>query len=236
MIERIQKILSAHGVASRREAERMVTDGRVKINGFPASIGQGADIECDEIEVDGVALTSKAQSVYIMLNKPRGYITTVSDDRGRKTVMDLVQDAPEKVYPVGRLDMESEGLLLMTNDGLFANTVAHPSFCKQKTYEVRVRGDAAGAARLLCRPIIIDSHLVEANSASLIKHTKEGGILHISVSEGRNRQIRKMCSKVELEVMALKRISIADLELGALNPGKWRHLTEGEVKSLCDRE
>jgi 23S rRNA pseudouridine2605 synthase len=168
-----------------------------------------------------------------MLNKPRGYLTTMRDERGRKTVVELVSGLSERVYPVGRLDLESEGLLLMTNDGLFANKVAHPSFNKTKTYDVRVRGDAPGAARLLRRPLLIDSHPVQAKSVDVLERTADGGVLRLSVSEGRNRQIRKMCAQCGLVILSLKRVSIGDVELGSLGSGQWRHLTEAERNSLC---
>ncbi|MCL2226957.1 MAG: rRNA pseudouridine synthase [Oscillospiraceae bacterium] len=233
MPERISKILSARGIASRRESERLIREGRVCVNGVAAEIGQSADAEYDEITVDGAPLSSRASPVYIMLNKPRGFITTVSDDRGRKTVMDLVSDVETRVYPVGRLDMASEGLLLMTNDGEFANVVAHPSRGKIKTYEVKVRGDAVGAVQFLCQPVLIDSRMVWANSVELIKKTAGGGILSVSIYEGRNRQIRKMCDVFELKVLSLRRVSIGTLKLGSLALGQWRHLTEAERRSLC---
>jgi len=231
---RIQKILSAHGVASRREAERLIMAGRVTVNGIPAMIGQSAQFGHDEIAVDGVPLTPVNELVYIMLNKPRGYITTASDDRGRKTVMDLVVGAGVRVYPVGRLDMDTEGLLLMTNDGKFANSIAHPSYNRTKMYETRVRGDAAGAADMLGLSMEIDSHTVHAASVALTECNTDGGVLHISINEGRNRQIRKMCAKCGLEVLSLKRLSIGPLKLGSLKTGEWRRLTDEECKSLFE--
>jgi len=232
MPERLQKILSAYGVASRREAERLIREGRVFVNGAKAEIGHSADPEQDEITVDGNTLASKDAHVYIMLNKPRGYITTASDDRGRKTVMELVSDLGVNVYPAGRLDMESEGLLLLTNDGLFANAVTHPSFNKVKTYEVRVRGDIDRALGWLRGPIVIDAHEVKARSVNVIKKLPGGGILSMSINEGRNRQIRKMCAECGLEVSSLVRVSIGKLELGSLPSGKWRRLSESELKSI----
>lgn len=230
---RIQKILSAHGVASRREAEKLILAGRVTINGKTAMIGQSAQFECDDIAVDGVRLKPASESVYIMLNKPLGFITTASDDRGRKTVMDLVADVGTRVYPVGRLDMDTEGLLLLTNDGQFAHTIMHPSNDKKKTYEVHVGGDAVSAETLLRHPVLVDNHLVQAASVVLMKQTGNRGVLHITVCEGRNRQIRKMCALCGLEVLSLKRLSIGSLELGSLKTGKWRHLTEEERRLLC---
>ena len=230
--ERLQKILSAHGVASRREAEKMILEGRVRINGVPATLGQSAELGLDEISVDDLPLAAADEPVYIMLNKPRGYVTTSSDEQGRKTVMSLVQDVGIRVFPIGRLDMNSGGLLLLTNDGEFANIVAHPSYNKFKTYEVKVRGDAQRAALLMRKPIEIDNHTVQAKKVELSKVTEVGGVLKITVSEGRNRQIRKMCAACGVSVQTLKRISIGTLKLGSLKPGLWRHLTEEEVQSL----
>ena len=229
MPERIQKILSAHGAASRREAEKMIEDGRITVNGIAARLGQRAEFGRDEIAVDGVPLRPGDGPVYIMLNKPRGYVTTVKDERGRKTVTELVSGAGIKVYPVGRLDMDSEGLLLMTNDGEFANAVMHPSFNKAKTYEVHVSGEIDRVLELLRRPMEIDSHVVSADRAELIKRTADVGVLHITIHEGRNRQIRKMCALCGLKIRLLRRVSIGPLELGTLKIGQWRYLTEEEA-------
>jgi len=224
--------MSAHGVTSRREAEKMILQGRVTINGVQATLGQSAQFGLDEISVDGAILNNVNKPVYLMLNKPRGYITTVSDDRGRKTVMSLVQDVNTRVYPVGRLDINTDGLLLFTNDGEFANTVAHPSNNKLKTYEVRVRGDVHEAVRLMRFPIEIDGCNVQAKEAILSNVTVDGGVLIITVSEGRNRQIHKMCATCGLFVKTLKRLSIGTLKLGSLKSGQWRYLTAEEVASL----
>jgi len=231
--ERLQKILSAHGIASRREAEKLILTGRVRVNGTPATLGQSALYGNDVITVDDIPLIDKNEHVYIMLNKPRGYITTVKDDRGRKTVMELVDDVGVKTYPAGRLDVDSEGLLIFTNDGDFANKITHPSNKKHKSYEVIVSGDVPVAIQLLRQPINIDDgRCVTAENAELIESKPDGGILLITVIEGRNRQIRKMCSSCGLRVKKLKRISIGSLMLGDLKPGRWRHLTKDEVRSL----
>jgi len=230
--ERLQKILSASGIASRREAERMIIDGRVLVNGIPAVTGQLAQLGADEISVDGIALSPPDKRIYIMLNKPRGYLSTVKDERGRRTVMELVADVNERLFPVGRLDLNSEGLLLFTNDGEFANEIMHPSFNKQKTYEAEVSGNAYNAARLMRSPIDIDGHTVKACSVILSKATEKGGVLRITIIEGRNRQIRKMCSACGVSVITLKRTSIGELELGRLESGKWRYLTDKEVSAL----
>lgn len=210
----------------------MILAGRVAVNNATAVLGQTAVDGIDEITVDGVSIAPKGGLVYIMLNKPRGFITSMNDERGRKTVMDLVADVGARVYPVGRLDLNSEGLLLMTNDGHFANAVAHPSNNKKKTYDVSVRGDVSTAEELLSRAIDVGSHTVQAVSVELIKRTTEGGVLRIIINEGRNRQIRNMCLKSGLAVQSLKRIKIGALELGSLKTGQWRRLTEEEKKSL----
>jgi len=229
-MERISKILSAHGVASRREAERMILAGRVTVGGITAQLGQSA--ECHEIAIDGKPLTPQGEFVYIMLNKPRGYVTTMRDERGRKTVRELVAGVGTRVYPAGRLDINSEGLLIMTNDGRFANAVTHPSHNKAKTYRVRVRGDITGAEESLSRPMEIDLHMTRPASVRLLRRTEDGGIFLIRIHEGRNRQIRKMCEQCGLAVESLKRVSIGELKLGTLKSGQWRHLTEAEVEGF----
>jgi len=230
--ERISKILSAHGIVSRREAERLILEGRIHVNGTPAVLGQTAQFGLDQISVDNIPLTAGEDKIYIMLNKPRGYITTMRDERGRRTVMSLVDDVDSRVYPVGRLDMDSEGLLLFTNDGSFANKVMHPSYNKEKKYEAVVSGDARKAVSLLRQPIEIDKHTVRAVKVELLNITANGGLLSITVKEGRNRQIRKMCAASGVSVKTLKRTSIGTLELGCLKSGQWRYLTGEEVRSL----
>jgi len=236
MPERLQKILSAQGVASRREAERFILAGRVTVNGATAALGQSAEFGRDDIAVDGVPVRQGDKPVYIMLNKPRGYVTTVSDERGRKTVMELVADAGARVYPVGRLDMDSEGLLLMTNDGSFADAVMHPSHMKRKTYEAHVRGDAAAAIELLRRPMEIGGREIKAASVEAAGRTASGAIVRITIFEGRNRQVRKMCEQCGLNVRLLRRVSIGAVELGSLGVGQWRRLSDEERKSLRDEQ
>jgi len=227
--ERLQKIMSAHGVASRREAERMISSGRVTVNGETAVPGGKAAPGRDEILVDGRALAQRNETVYIMLNKPRGYVTTMRDDRGRKTVLDLVSGAGPGVYPAGRLDMWSEGLLLMTNDGRFAHAVMHPSNEKTKVYEASVSGDMERALRMMRAPMEIDGRLIRAEFVEQIRKAPDGGALRIAIHEGRNRQIRKMCKKSGIKVKALRRTAIGSLELGGLKPGQWRHLEPDEI-------
>lgn len=234
-LPRLQKILSAHGVASRRGAESMIREGRVCVNGEVAVIGQGAMPGKDEILVDGVPLADKSEPVYIMLNKPRGYITTMNDERGRKTVRELVAGVGERVYPVGRLDCDSEGLLLMTNDGEFSNMVAHPSFEVEKTYMAAVRGDAEKAEGLLRGPMEIDGRTVNALAVKLTRQTQDGGVFSVTIKEGRNRQVRKMLAECGLVVTSLKRVSVGPIKLGGLKAGQWRRLTPGEQRSILEK-
>lgn len=210
----------------------MIVDGRVFVNGIRATLGQTAVFGADEISVDGEVINTKPVHVYIILNKPRGYVTTVNDDRGRKTVMELVSGAGSRIYPVGRLDINSEGLLIFTNDGEFADRVMHPSNKVIKTYDVSVTGDLESAIKLLQKPVVTEDHTYIAENAEVIKADQTGGIIRISIIEGRNRQIRKMCSACGLNVHILKRISAGALSLGSLKPGKWRHLTGEEVRSF----
>jgi len=230
--ERLQKILSAHGIASRRKAEQMILDGKVAINGITAMLGQSATPGQDIITVDGVPLEERDKHVYIVLNKPSGFLTTVSDEFGRKTVMELVSDVGMKVYPVGRLDLDTEGLLIFTNDGEFANRVMHPSFNLQKTYLANIRGDVDNAIELMREPLVIDSYTVYAVHVDLLKRSNDGGVLKITIAEGRNRQIRKMCTACGVAVKTLKRISVGTLKLGDLKLGSWRYLSDEEILAL----
>lgn len=232
MPERVQKIISACGVASRRSAEKMIAEGKVLVNGVPAVTGQLADLDSDVITVCGKALAMPQKHTYIMLNKPKGYVTTMNDEKGRKTVCELVSDAGRRVYPVGRLDINSEGMLIMTDDGELANHLMHPSGEKVKTYFVWVRGDAAGAIDVLNEPMEIDGYQISDACVKLLNVEKYGGKLSISIHEGRNRQIRKMCEKAGLYVTRLVRVSISGLKLGELKSGEWRYLTEDEIAKL----
>ena len=228
MTERLQKILSARGVASRRTAEAMITDGRITVNGVTAVLGQSADPETDEILLDGRPLPSRENYVYIMLHKPRGYVTTLSDEKGRKTVAELVSDCGLRVYPVGRLDMDSEGLLLLTNDGEFANRLMHPKHEVEKTYLTWVSDYSEAALQQLKQPITLDGYRIRAPKVRAIKP----GMLEITIHEGRNRQVRRMCDAAGMKVTRLKRVREGSLALGDLPLGAWRYLTEKEVKDL----
>ena len=228
MTERLQKILSARGVASRRAAEAMIMDGRVTVNGTVAGLGQTADPQIDEILLDGKPLPSGSEYVYILLHKPRGYVTTLSDEKGRKTAAQLVADCGTRVYPVGRLDMDSEGLLLFTNDGEFANRLMHPKHEVQKTYLTWVEGFSEASLEKLKQPITLDGYRIRAPKVRVVKP----GLLEITIHEGRNRQVRRMCDAAGMRVTRLKRIREGNLSLGDLPLGKWRYLTEEEVKRL----
>ena len=228
MTERLQKILSARGVASRRAAEKMIEEGRVTVNGSVAGLGQTADPDTDEILLDGRPLPSGSEYVYILLHKPRGYVTTLSDEKGRKTAAQLVADCGYRVYPVGRLDMDSEGLLLFTNDGDFANRLMHPKHEVQKTYLTWVEGFSEAALQKLKQPITLDGYRIHPPRVRMVKL----GLLEITIHEGRNRQVRRMCDAAGMHVTRLKRIREGKLSWGELPLGKWRYLTEDEVKSL----
>ena len=231
---RIQKMIADSGYCSRRKAETLISQGRVKLNGRPVSLGDKCGFK-DIITVDGERLymPRKKNFVYIMLNKPRGYVTTVSDDLERRCVMDLLDGVEERVYPVGRLDRNSEGLLLFTNDGEFANNIMHPSRHISKTYRVTVRPDISDEQLIkLSEGVEIDGR--KTLPASVVVKEKQQGrvVLLITIKEGRNRQIRKMCETVGLEVARLKRISIGPLKLGMLKPSTWRELTAEELRAI----
>ena len=234
MIERIQKILSARGIASRRQAEEMIREGRVTCNGAVCQVGQSADPDVDCICVDGNHLPAQREMVYILLNKPRGYVTTLSDEKGRKNAAQLVADCGVRVYPVGRLDMDSEGLLLFTNDGDFANKMMHPSHEVNKTYRVTVSGYTEDSIQRLKEPIVLDGYKIRTPDVQLIRKyaNNNTAILHITIHEGRNRQVRRMCAASGMEVMRLVRIQEGALLLGDVPSGKWRYLTKQEVQLL----
>lgn len=232
MAERLQKILSARGLASRRTAETWIQQGRVTVNGIPARLGDTADTEQDEILLDGKPLPQGQEPVYILLNKPRGYVTTLSDEQGRPNAAQLVADCGVRVYPVGRLDMDSEGLLLFTNDGAFANALMHPKHQVKKTYDVWVTGYVPGAEIRLARPIELDGYTIRKPEVKLLKAEGNRARLRVTIHEGRNRQIRRMCQAAGMTVIRLRRIREGSLSLGDLAPGAWRYLTREEVARL----
>lgn len=232
MEERLQKLLSAAGVCSRRAAETYLTAGRVTVNGEPARLGQRADPDRDEILVDGRPLAPRAKPVYILLNKPRGYVTTLSDERGRKTVAELVADCGARVYPVGRLDLDSEGLLLLTNDGDWAQHLLHPSHEVEKTYHVSVFGPVAGAAARMAAMTDLEGEPIRPARVEVLRQTARTAVLAVTIHEGKNRQIRRMCARCGLTVKRLRRVQEGPLKLGNLPSGKWRDLSENEVEAL----
>lgn len=233
---RIQKAIADSGAASRRAAEELIAAGVVTVNGHPAVIGQKVNPAHDIIAIKGEKLDTKTrkQLYYIALNKPRGYVTTLSDEQGRKCVADLVKDVPERVYPIGRLDRNSEGLLLLTNDGDFANRVMHPSFGIGKAYRVTVRPGISDKQLIqLSAGVVLDDG-VHTSPAQVEVLEKVPGrvVMQIVITEGRNRQIRRMCEAVGLEVARLKRVSEGPVRLGMLQPGQWRELTPQELTGL----
>lgn len=230
MKERLQKILSSSGYCSRRKAEELINRGEVTVNGIKAVIGQSADPETDIITAEGHRISINPGYVYIMLNKPKGYVTTLSDERGRKCITELISDIPERVFPVGRLDMYSEGLLLLTNDGETANKLMHPVYGISKTYEVISNEHITDEqAAYLRGSIDVDGVIVKAKE---VTRGKYGDTLYITITEGRNRQIRKMCAKAGVKIRNLKRISEGSLKLGDLKQGTWRYLTDTEINEL----
>ena len=233
MIERIQKILASRGVASRRKAEEMICAGRVTCNGRVCLLGESADPDIDTILLDGKPLPSGGGYTYIMLHKPRGFVTTLSDEKGRRNVVELVADCGQRVYPVGRLDMDSEGLLLLTNDGDFANHLMHPKHNIDKTYIVSVKGYSSENLERLSQPIILDGYTIAKPLVRLLS-SKENGEAQIEVviHEGRNRQVRRMCANAGMRVTRLIRTAEGELSLGQLPLGKWRYLSDSEVALL----
>lgn len=232
MEERLQKLLSAAGICSRRAAEGYITAGRVTVNGEPAELGWKADPERDEIRVDGKLLAAAEEAVYLLLNKPRGYVTTLSDEKGRKNVADLVKDCGVRVYPVGRLDLDSEGLLLMTNDGDFMQHLLHPSGEINKIYHVSVFGPVNGAEEKLAAITDLDGERIRPAQVQVLKKTSQTAELAITIHEGKNRQIRRMCAACGLTVKRLRRVQEHTLTLGDLPVGSWRYLTEKEISAL----
>ncbi|MGE4352661.1 MAG: pseudouridine synthase [Oscillospiraceae bacterium] len=229
MKERLQKIISRAGVASRRRAEALIDQGRVTVNGELAALGMTADADTDVIAVDGTPLSIRAERTYIMLNKPRGYVTTLRDEKGRKHVGMLVRNAGVRLYPVGRLDMYSEGLLIMTDDGEAAYKLMHPSHAVSKTYYAWVTGeDLCGALDAMRKPMTIDGYAIRP--AAVENLGAENGCLKLAVTihEGRNRQIRKMCDMSGFRLHRLMRVAEGKMHLDGLKCGEWRHLTPEE--------
>lgn len=230
---RLQKFLSEAGVASRRKAEEMIRSGHIKVNGHVAQIGDSVDPKKDVVTVKGKAVRREMTKRYILLNKPRGYVTTTDDELGRKCVTELVKDVKERVYPVGRLDRVSEGALIMTNDGAFANAMMHPSKHVPKTYRVTVRPEITSEqVDIFESGIELDGRMTAPCEVHVIQKEDGRAVLEVILYEGRNRQIRRMCEALGLEVARLKRTAVGSVKVGMLQPGQWRDLTDDEVETL----
>ena len=229
MTERVQKLIAAGGLCSRRTAEAWIEAGRVTVNGKRIALGNRVDPDTDIIAGDGRAVNSRARKVYLMLHKPRGFVTTLSDERGRRTAAELVRGCGTRVYPVGRLDRDSEGLLLFTNDGALAQRLLHPSHQVDKVYEVTVTGDLTGAASRLAAVDALDGEAIVPAQVRELSRTGEKAVLEVIIHQGKKRQIRRMCAQVGLEVARLKRVAEDGLTLGDLPCGHWRYLTGEEL-------
>lgn len=236
MRERLQKLIARAGVCSRRSAESLLTAGRVTVNGVAAHLGDKADADTDVIAIDGTAIAFAEPTVYLMLNKPRGYVTTLSDELGRATAAELVADCGTRVFPVGRLDKDSEGLLLFTNDGALMQAMTHPSHQVDKTYEVTVTGELEGAEDRLSAVTELDGEPIVPAQVEIIERRQGQALLRVTIHQGKNRQIRRMCAQVGLQVTRLRRVSEDALTLGDLKPGQWRYLTDAEVAALKGSE
>lgn len=232
---RLQKFLSMSGVCSRRKSEELILEGKVKVNGKVVNELGVKVTSDDEVKVNGEIIKIQNKKLYVMLNKPVGYVTTLSDEKQRPTVTELLGDINERVYPVGRLDLNTEGLLILTNDGDFTYKVTHPKHKLDKTYHVLVTGKVKqDALKTLENGVIIDGKKTHKAKVDVIESTKGSALLSITIHEGRNRQVRKMCKQVGFNVLSLKRVSIASIELGNLPIGKWRHLNPNEVNKILN--
>ena len=236
MRERLQKLIARAGICSRRTAETLLTAGRVTVNGVAAHLGDKADADTDVIAIDGTAIAFAEPSVYLMLNKPRGYVTTLRDELGRATAAELVADCGVRVFPVGRLDKESEGLLLFTNDGALMQAMTHPSHQVDKTYEVTVTGQLEGAEDRLSAVTELDGEPIVPAQVEIMERREGQALLRVTIHQGKNRQIRRMCAQVGMQVTRLRRVSEDALTLGDLKPGQWRYLTDAEVAALKGSE
>lgn len=231
---RLQKFLSESGVASRRKSEELIAEGKVRVNGRVASIGDKVNPRRDTVTVSGKKIVRKKVKSYIMLHKPRGFITTMNDELGRKCVSRLVEDFPERIYPVGRLDKDSEGLLILTNDGEFSNALTHPAKHVPKTYRVTVRENVTeDQLAKLTESIMIDGYKTAPADVKILLKEPTRTVMEMILYEGRNRQIRKMCEQAGLTVIRLKRTAVGSIKLGMLQTGKWRELTDDEVHKLA---
>ncbi len=231
---RLQKFMADCGVASRRASEELIASGHVTINGILAAIGQSVDPEQDRVAVDGKVIRPQRKNIVIMLYKPRGYVSTSEDERGRKTVQEFFKELPYRIYNVGRLDLNSEGLLIMTNDGELANQLMHPRYGVSKTYRVVCDGTlSANEIASLTNGVELDDGMTAPAKITDIRRSTTGGTaFSITIREGRNRQIRRMLEAVGHKTLRLKRDAYGPLQLGSMRPGEWRYLTEGEIEAL----
>lgn len=230
---RLQKYVSDCGLMSRRAAEKEIEAGFFTVNGEKAYIGQKIVPGIDEIKYKGRTLKGAGKKLYVMLYKPRGYVTTMSDEEGRPCIPELLKDVPERVYPCGRLDMDSEGLLILTNDGDVANKLMHPKNHVDKIYHVKIKGEIEPEKlAALNGPMELDGYNIKPVKVTIIERKEGYTILKFVLSEGRNRQIRKMCEKFDISIIRLKRIAVGDLTIGMLTPGKWKYMNYNEVNYL----
>lgn len=235
MEERLQKLISSCGLASRRAAEAWISQGRVTVNGSRASLGDRADLERDRVEVDGVPLRARVERTYLMLNKPRGYVTTLADEKGRRTAASLVSGCGRRVWPVGRLDLDSEGLLLFTDDGELTHGLLHPSGEVEKEYLVWVTGDVDRALPILSGPMELDGEPIAPARVRMGRRGEDVTRLSVVIHQGKNRQVRRMCAQAGLEVRRLKRVREGRVWLDrGLEPGQWRPLTGEELRLLWE--
>lgn len=235
---RLQKYLALAGVASRRRCEELILAGRVHLNGaVVTALGTKVDVQNDEVLLDGKLVSLQQEKRYILLYKPVGYLSSVSDDRGRKTVLDLVRDVSERLYPVGRLDYDTEGLLLLTNDGELTNFLIHPRHEIAKTYEAKVKGiPTLEKIKQLESGILLEDGMTAPAKACLVRTVGKNALVRLTIHEGRNRQVRRMLAAIGYPVLALKRTQIGGLTLGDLQPGQWRFLSAQEIKDLQPKE
>lgn len=233
-IERLNKYLAECGVASRRGADTLIADGRVKVNGKTVvELGSKINVYNDTVMVDDIIVKQNNKCVVIMFNKPKGCVTTKSDEKGRKTVFDYIDITSPRLFPIGRLDYDSEGLLLLTNDGDLANKISHPSFEITKTYIVKVKGEMPEhKLAQLRKGVLVDGVVTKRSKVKLLEYTDGISRLEITISEGRNRQVRKMFEAVEREVIFLKRVAVGELRLGGLSRGGYRYLNDFEIEYL----
>lgn len=232
-LERIQKLIARAGLASRREAERWIEQGRVTVNGAVVNLGAKADLERDRIEVNGRPIAGSERKCYLMLNKPLGYVSTAHDPQGRSTVFDLVEEVPERLFSIGRLDLNTEGLLLLTNDGDLANSLLHPRYAIPKTYRVKISGDlTTRAVNILEQGVELEDGITAPAEVSRIRKSRRNTWFDLTITEGRNRQVRRMCEAVGSSVSMLKRIRFGTLDLNDLPVGKFRYLKPAELQEL----